>query len=131
MCLYGVESICKECKFRKRRARNALYPERLRNVELKAKYGITLEEYEAMHARQGGRCAICDTAEAKLVVDHDYMTQRVRSLLCHLCNAMIGCAREDAAILAAGIGYLRRHMVERGAALSEVDAHVTRGALLP
>lgn len=28
-------------------------------------------------------------------------------MLCHLCNAMIGCAREDPAILLAGAAYLR------------------------
>lgn len=128
ICLYGREPICKRCKADKRRLRDAQYPERARSVDLKAKYGITLEDYEAMHARQGGRCAICGTAEAKLVVDHEHVTRRVRSLLCHLCNAMIGCAREDAAILAAGIGYLRRHAEEVSADLLGGGIAVASGA---
>jgi recombination endonuclease VII len=70
-------------------------------MDLKAKYGITLEDYAAMLERQDGQCAICGTADEKLVVDHNHTTGRVRSLLCHLCNALIGCAREDVAILCA------------------------------
>lgn len=108
ICRYGVESICKQCKFEKRKARDAMYPDRVRRMDLKAKYGITLEDYNAMHARQNGQCAICGTSEEKLVVDHNHKTGQVRELLCHLCNAMIGCAREDIAILTAAVAYLRR-----------------------
>jgi len=55
-----------------------------------------------------GRCAICGAAEGKLVVDHHHKTGKVRELLCHLCNAKIGCAREDLAIIAAAAAYLYR-----------------------
>ncbi|HEY1389714.1 MAG TPA: endonuclease VII domain-containing protein [Ktedonobacterales bacterium] len=75
---------------------------------MKYQYGITIEQYHAMHARQGGRCAICGTSEEKLVVDHNHKTGQVRELLCHLCNAMIGCAREDIAILTSAVAYLQR-----------------------
>ena len=44
------------------------------------------------------------------MVDHDHATGRVRSLRCHLCNALIGCAREDEAILAQAIAYLQMEM---------------------
>jgi hypothetical protein len=118
ICLYGREPICKVCKANKRRLRDAANPERARSVDLKAKYGITLEEYEAMSKRQDGRCAICGTSQAKLVVDHHHTTRRVRSLLCHLCNAMIGCAREDAEILANGIRYLQQHGAQQAAITS-------------
>jgi Recombination endonuclease VII len=108
ICLYGVEPMCKECRLRKRRVYNRRYPERIRNTDLKAKYGMTIEDYNAMHTRQNGRCAICGTSEEKLVVDHDHKTGQVRELLCHLCNAMIGCAREDIAILTSAVAYLQR-----------------------
>ena len=61
-----------------------------------------------MYERQGGRCAICGATEGKLVVDHNHTTGKVRELLCHLCNAMIGCAHEDTAILLSGVTYLQR-----------------------
>lgn len=72
------------------------------------RYGITIADYQAMYERQEGKCAICGTSEEKLVVDHNHKTGKVRELLCHLCNAMIGCAREDIAILTAAVAYLHR-----------------------
>ena len=116
-CLYGVEPICKQCRLEKRREYARKYPERIRMVDLKAKYGITLEDYNAMYERQCGRCAICGAAEGKLVVDHNHKTGKVRELLCHLCNAMIGCAREDLGIIAAAAAYLYReqHPERQGA----------------
>ena len=108
ICLYGVEPMCKLCRLEQRRAYNRRYPERIRNTDLKAKYGMTIEDYNAMHARQNGKCAICGTSEEKLVVDHNHKTGQVRELLCHLCNAMIGCAREDVAILTSAVAYLQR-----------------------
>lgn len=108
ICLYGVEATCKKCRLEKRREYSRRYPERIRAADLKAKYGITVADYEAMRARQGGKCAICGTSEGKLVVDHNHKTGIVRELLCHLCNAMIGCAREDIAILVSAVAYLQR-----------------------
>ncbi len=107
---YGVEPICKVCKAEKRRERDALNPEKARSVDLKAKYGITLADYEAMFAWQGGRCAICGADDQKLVVDHNHTTRKVRSLLCHLCNALIGCAREDIDILVSVAAYLHAEL---------------------
>jgi len=106
ICLYGIEPFCKKCKLDKRKVRERNNPRQARNVDLKAKYGITIEDYEAMFARQSGQCAICGREDQKLVVDHHHATGRVRSLLCHLCNAMIGCAREQPEILRRGAAYL-------------------------
>lgn len=110
ICRYGVESICKRCKFKKRKERDARDPNRVRRMDLRAKYGITIEQYQEMRVRQDGRCAICGMEAGekgeKLVVDHNHQTGQVRGLLCHLCNAMIGCARESLEILAAASAYL-------------------------
>lgn len=115
--------MCKECRLRKRREYNRKYPERIRDTDLKAKYGMTIEDYNTMHARQDGRCAICGTSEEKLVVDHNHKTGQVRELLCHLCNAMIGCAREDIAILTSAVAYLQREQrPEREAVRATISA---------
>lgn len=98
--------VCKDCKNRLRREYTARFPERVKMSDLKYHYGLTLDEYRAMVERQGGRCAICGQADVKLVVDHNHVSGAVRSLLCHLCNAMIGCARERIDILAAAAAYL-------------------------
>jgi hypothetical protein len=56
-------------------------------------YDLTIEEFEAMLAAQGGVCAICAGPPGgrwnRLFVDHDHETGKVRGLLCHLCNAAL------------------------------------------
>ena len=56
-----------------------------RKSHLKRKYGLTLEEYDAMLEAQGGVCAICGEPrpeERTLHVDHDHETGAIRGLLC-------------------------------------------------
>lgn len=89
-----------------------------RNVwdgSLKARFGITSDQYEAMLKAQGGVCAICKKPETarhndgrvrRLSVDHDHRTLRVRSLLCSRCNIAIGSFLENQHSLAAAIKYL-------------------------
>ena len=54
-------------------------------------YGITLDEYEVLLARQGGVCGVCGKAPVKnwLSVDHDHETGKVRGLLCMNCNISV------------------------------------------
>lgn len=70
------------------------------------KYGISVVEYDEMMLRQGGMCAICDK-EGGLTVDHCHDTGRVRGLLCHGCNMLIGHAREDSAVLERSAAYVQ------------------------
>lgn len=59
-----------------------------RNWQLKRRYGITLEQYNALLEQQGGACAICQRVPkaGRLHVDHDHKTKVVRGLLCYRCN---------------------------------------------
>src|SRR3990167_1234435 len=80
---------------------------------LKARYGITLEEYDILFASQNGLCAICQTAPPKssrhnLLVDHNQITGKVRGLLCQPCNShVIGLVDIDPTVLARIINYIR------------------------
>jgi hypothetical protein len=74
-----------------------------------ATYGLSTGEYDAMLAKQGGRCAICclRPRSKRLAVDHDHKTGRVRGLLCGSCNRrLLGAAHDDPAILRRALGYL-------------------------
>lgn len=84
---------------------------RTRAYQLKAKYGITLADYETMLEQQNGVCAICRTLGDQprrkfLCVDHCHTTKKVRGSLCSGCNAMLGQARDQIIILEAAINYL-------------------------
>lgn len=75
-----------------------------RDQWLRADYGITLADYEAMWAWQGGRCAIClrdPGVKMPLAVDHDHRTDRVRGLLCSPCNSVLGRLNDDPSRLVA------------------------------
>lgn len=79
---------------------------------LRHKYGITVEEYEAMLVSQSGACAICGGVEPsgkRLAVDHDHGTGKVRQLLCHRCNLVLGQVHDDPNILRLAAMYLERH----------------------
>jgi hypothetical protein len=73
-------------------------PDNDRARHLMREYGITLEQYAEMEAKQGGLCAICkqpETQERKgvkyrLAVDHCHKTGKVRGLLCFKCNSAMG-----------------------------------------
>lgn len=71
-------------------------------------YGITLEQFDAMLAVQDGKCAICrgDGDGKAWHVDHCHDTNRVRGILCALCNRGIGHFRESAELLRSAATYM-------------------------
>lgn len=78
-----------------------------RKSHLKRNYGITLEEFEAMLASQGGGCAICGRSDADNV-DHDHETGRVRGILCFPCNVAIGLLQDDDERARSAASYISR-----------------------
>ena len=64
-----------------------------------------------MWSAQGEMCAICNTKENKTSrkwhLDHCHTSLRVRGVLCHHCNIMLGNAKDNPAILEAGAKYLK------------------------
>jgi hypothetical protein len=75
---------------KERKVKEGKPPFNKREHRLRSKYGLTLEDYDEMVARQGGRCLICQQVPEKLVVDHHHGTGRVRGLLCFRCNSALG-----------------------------------------
>ncbi len=83
----------------RRRGKYATNPKRRaasRKNSLKWKYGMSVEEYAARLAEQGGVCIIClKPKEKPLCVDHNHETRKLRSLLCDKCNRGLGYFDED------------------------------------
>jgi hypothetical protein len=86
------------------------------------KYRLTIEAYAALVEAQGNRCAICDApggeGRARLHVDHDHETGRVRALLCYACNVAIGLLNDNPVRARAAADYLERFQGEHMYALS-------------
>lgn len=80
----------------------------LRTCQYKRKYGITIQQYDALFAAQNGVCAICSRPPGKrrLAVDHCHTTKAVRGLLCVQCNTAIGKLNDDPELLRRAIAYL-------------------------
>ena len=85
---------------------------------VQATYSISPEQYAALYAAQGGRCALCRRATGaskRLAVDHDHACcpgpkscgRCVRGLCCSSCNDVLAHFRDDPAAFERGAAYLR------------------------
>ena len=106
---------CRECD----RIRQFAY-------RLKVKYGLTVEQFEAMLEAQEYRCGLCgdDLDMDKhngVCVDHDHACcpgektcgRCLREILCGDCNQGLGRFKDDIAILQSAIAYLRQYQIAR------------------
>jgi hypothetical protein len=101
--------------------------DKVKNIDLKKHYGITLEQYNAMLAAQGGVCAICggvndmkDHRSGKLrnlSVDHCHSKGHVRKLLCQYCNQGLGNFRDDPKLLRKAAAYLEPPTMKLGSSV--------------
>lgn len=72
-----------------------------RRYHVKAKYGLTLDVYDAALAAP---CAICGGVSQ--VMDHDHTTGENRKALCSNCNVALGLMADDPQRLLAAAEYL-------------------------
>lgn len=119
----GYASTCYDCIVEKRP--DAL--ERAWRYHLKTRYGLTVEQYDAMFEAQGGLCACCgrpetrqkiagDSEVARLCVDHDHRCcpgdrscgKCVRALLCTSCNLLVGHVEATPMLVLPILDYLDR-----------------------
>src|SRR5262249_29852326 len=103
----GKHWMCKPCAVQKVREWGERNPRKkkdgARRWWLRTLYGITPEKYDELLASQAGLCAICGgpgrttqrSQRFPLQVDHDHETGRIRGLLCHRCNTILGNAGDD------------------------------------
>lgn len=73
-----------------------------RDTILAKKYGISLEEFQALPKE----CQLCGSTH-RLCVDHEHSGGLVRGILCNGCNAGIGHFKENLFVMIKAIKYLR------------------------
>lgn len=81
-------------------------------THLRKKFGLTLEEFEALAQKQNNVCAICgefasSKSHPRLSVDHDHVTGLIRGLLCLGCNAGLGAFKDSTSLLTKAVEYLQ------------------------
>lgn len=131
---YGRHSQCKTCLRNKRkdkprilndadkekkRLKSAIYrrdnSEKFKWSVKKACYkqlglDITKEQYDDLHKKQEGRCAICGKEpngfKKSLCLDHCHDTLKVRGFLCDNCNAGLGKFKDSVDNMKKAIQYL-------------------------
>jgi len=79
----GLDSWCRECRSSYRsEIRRGQYRDMIDDATLKSMISTTI------------CCTICGD-EADLVVDHDHKTNKIRGILCNLCNKGLGLFRDN------------------------------------
>lgn len=87
------------------------------------KLKLTNQNFIELNEKHKGLCAICNLPETsksrngnvrRLAIDHCHKAEnqgiiKIRGLLCHDCNTMLGKAKDDIGILNSAIQYLKSH----------------------
>lgn len=85
-----------------------------RERRLQRRYGITIEQLNAIVEAQKGKCALCEEAlklgTKSVHVDHCHETGKVRGVLCARCNLGIGRFGDTIHGLEKAIAYLKRSL---------------------
>lgn len=109
--------LCKPCASDRAKAWHKNNPEKYFFNQIKAKYGISKQDYLNMKEAQNNKCAICFEEETapntwkedlsrRLAIDHDHRTGLVRGLLCYRCNTTLGKVDDNIKLLQNMIAYL-------------------------
>jgi hypothetical protein len=87
-----------------------------KDLELRQKYNLSINEYELLLKKQKGLCACCKSnkpntpksSNGYFVVDHCHKTNQIRGLLCFNCNTGIGKLGDESKKVLEAYEYLRR-----------------------
>lgn len=83
---------------------------RSKDARLRARYGITIEQFEAILAAQGNVCAVCKEPDKVFCVDHNHKTLKIRGIICLNCNLrVVGGARDQDWKLVNAAEYVTNH----------------------
>ena len=99
----------------------AKHIEEKKDYNLRRAFGIGLDDVQKMLELQKYKCKICG-GELELIfggrnkksphLDHDHLTGKVRGILCHSCNLVLGFAYDNSEILERAVEYLNSYKIE-------------------
>jgi len=104
-----------------KKRRNAIYNKKWRMAHpcynREYEHNVTQEQYDKLLDKQEKKCYICGRehnpiiprGKGKLHIDHDHITGKIRGLLCHKCNVILGFAEDKESIFLKAIEYIRRY----------------------
>lgn len=111
---------CRDCENKRRRSfyrlhreselkKDKIYSMQPKVIEhrLFKKYHISTIELMEIRKKQGNKCSICKQ-EVFLEIDHCHKTNKVRGLLCGVCNKSLGFIEKEG-FLEKALEYLRLH----------------------
>lgn len=118
---YTEENTIKYLKPNGRYARHCRACGRLNGkVQNVKRYGITIDQFDALLSLQDSKCAICklkfweETSSPHIDHDHSCCNEQLRScgqcirgLLCRGCNQILGCAKDNLGTLRSAVEYLQ------------------------
>lgn len=116
---YWKESTPSKDKAKWQRAWRERNPDKVKDMDLRKHFGITLEQYRQMSTAQNHKCAICDShetavdakgAERFMAVDHCHKTGKIRALLCSACNKALGGFKDDSNLLIKAAKYIKKYL---------------------
>lgn len=119
----GLSLYCKKCRGmlgkkyyekvlsadRKKRRQDPNWQKKRLDYDLKRYYGISLDTYLNMVAKQKGVCLICGRSPKigqRLNVDHNHITGKFRGLICGDCNRGLGYFHNNPGVLRLAANYL-------------------------
>ena len=86
---------------------------------MRTKFGLTVADYNQLY--RDAECWVCGATEsvvagkpARLVVDHDHQTGKIRGILCHYCNMAVGLGEDNPAMLRRMADYLEDYEANGG-----------------
>lgn len=103
---------CNPCRVKYQRVWEKKNPDKIkvhrRKVKLKARYGISQEEYITQLDEQKNLCAICYVYLDNVIthIDHNHITGNLRGILCPKCNKGIGLFADKPEVLRNAAKYL-------------------------
>jgi hypothetical protein len=110
----GLQERCRSCRSVHHQKVKHLRPKQTKEQKrrwLINSYGLTVNKYELLLAKQNNKCAICNTEDwgkPSPNIDHCHTTGKVRGLLCNNCNRGLGLFKDNKEIINNAKQYLER-----------------------